>query len=1003
MRRINKHVLLCLILSGWMPGFAKENSAAIQMLTEKLNQPVHPQFAALNFDLLDLPIAPGGPLALEDARQPGVLVDVDQELAGEVVVLLDIDTKERHKIWSSADENSPAVKDWNRIMEEYEPKGVVFLAVWAQQRNQSVEQQRAEALAYAAKNGLTGYLLLDKLTPKTKVPQGSRRSLFTTYASSRLPGHPPGNQVLIRNAEGSLVFKARESRLGFGYHTVRHLLDRLLDPAYDTAVRSEFPGKSRALPVVKKKSGGLLYSESFDHYADNHTFKLEPRWGFTYAKQSRLDIRPDLVEGQGREGSSAIDLHHHYSCLSLIPYGLQHQLPAPLTDGTLSFYLKRGKGKALPKPSTGYRAAPGATAYRSLCIGFGQPESYEPAGHIFATGDWMNETFVPSYRIDQPGAVAYARNAWQKVTVTCKPGRNAAIRIDGQPVGELNSESIDWFGVRLSNEGKTCLLDDVEIFYKGDPDALQKAHAAASKKSISPVTPFTAEQTALLTAAREPRLKGSAAATLPAGAVSRPDIGYWEPPYLTFDHPIPARPLVLENLLNPGQFEDLVEKHRGKIIWVTRLRKGDHGNEQAIRPRTALRSPTVFNRVYKLAKEYGPKGVVVIGVGAVDGGHRDMATTYEDRVMDTMETIIASRDLQAELGIPKEHIIYGSFPEVYDEIVGERFPGQLRLWNETIRGNLLGGQFAGMGTDTIIDPQGRIVYRGTGPDGNQYWKARYVLDRLLDPTFELACRQEFSNPELKHHKSPLLPNANITAKGVTYRDGFENYIDTYDFGLQPCWGFTYENYPNEHTAALFEGKGRDGSKAILLNNYQEADKFCGNKAGTIGARHKLPAPLTDGHVRFYVKRGEHVKAAYYGQPPLYRFGVCFYDGEGAALESITTLGEWQNEHFAIVKTEPFKKWNAYKRNIMKGDAIVKKTEQKMARDDWQEIRITCKPEANATVSINGIPAGELSGGTVGAVEFRQETWSGTWVDDFEVFYRGDGDALHKQHKEGAGL
>ena len=454
---------------------------------------------------------------------------------------------------------------------------------------------------------------------------------------------------------------------------------------------------------------------------------------------------------------------------------------------------------------------------------------------------------------------------------------------------------------------------------------------------------------------------------------------------------------MLENLRKPGQFENLIEKYRGKIIWVTQLRKGDHGNEQAIRPRTAHRSPTVFNRVYKLAKEYGPKGVVVIGVGTVDGGHRDTATTYEDRIMDAMEIIVASRDIQAELGIPKEHIIYGSFPEVYDESVGERFPGQLRLWNGSLRGNLMRGQFAGMGPDAILDPQGRIVYRGSGPDGLQYWKARYVFDRLLDPSFEIACRQEFLNPELPHYKSPRLQNVEVSSKGLMYRDAFEGYAATYDFGLQPRWGFTYANYPNEHTAALFEGEGRNGSKAILLNNYQEADKFCGNKAGTIGARHKLPAPLIDGSVRFYIRRGGHVKRS--GMPSLYRFGVCFYDAEEKALESLTTLGDWKMENFSIVKIEPFIQWNAYKKSVMKDDVIVKKTELKMAEDAWQEVVITCTPGNKATITIDGNLIGELSGESLGVIEFRQETWSGTWVDDFEVFYRGDAKILKENHRQ----
>ena len=110
-----------------------------------------------------------------------------------------------------------------------------------------------------------------------------------------------------------------------------------------------------------------------------------------------------------------------------------------------------------------------------------------------------------------------------------------------------------------------------------------------------------------------------------------------------------------------------------------------------------------------------------------------------------------SRALADEQKLRKDQTIYGFFPEVYDEILGERFPSQMRLWNKTKRTLSVGaaseditrGAFGGAGVDSVIDREGRIVFRGGDTDGLTYFSARYALDRLLDDGFDSAIRQEF--------------------------------------------------------------------------------------------------------------------------------------------------------------------------------------------------------------------------------------------------------------------
>ena len=77
----------------------------------------------------------------------------------------------------------------------------------------------------------------------------------------------------------------------------------------------------------------------------------------------------------------------------------------------------------------------------------------------------------------------------------------------------------------------------------------------------------------------------------------------------------------------------------------------------------------------------------------------------------------------------------------------------------------------------------------------------------------------------------------------------------------------------------------------------------------------------------------------------------------------------------------------------------KPTDIAMAADDWQEVRFVCKPGSKVQVLVDGRTVGALDTESLSAVEIRGETYSGTWIDDVELFYSGDAETLKKKHAE----
>ena len=986
-------------------------------ISAKLRQPIKTHFGAFNFDIFDFPQEQGCTLELLNVNDRTVS-NINVDNTNQIVVLVAVNPEDsRHgENWElpEATNANHAVDNLTRFYNEFSASNVAVYGVWLPKKNDDVEQNISNAVDYAAETSFPCPLMIE--TNKFVKPSGSSfKSAFTQYIGLKIPGHTYPDISCLKDKNNKIVFRGYEHYSGFSYHTYKHLVNRILSPSYETATRIEFAGsKSRVLPVTNVTAEGIFLKDDFEGYADNHDFKLQPRWGFSYERQSRLDVKAALLEGEGRSGSTAAEITHEYNCLNMTPYPLQHRFPEPLSNGYVRFYIKRH-----PQATEG-EAGNG----RAFCITFDKPGTDFVAGHLFATGEWESETFVTNFIMTQPSHINFSVSDWHEIVVECSPGQKAKIKVDNQPFGQLNSEVINWVGFRMnqSNPTRSFLIDDFEIFYSNKTSV-----AANYADSYPPAADFTTEEQEWIYKSIVPELKGDPLVELPQSAIPRKDFyDKWEiKKSFNFNCPLVLDDLILEDMKNPGNLVNVSKKYKGKIIYIAKVVKGDHANEGALRRRSGTLSPTIFNRVYTLAKELKDNtNVVVIGVVDYDAGHRDTCTSAEDKRREYMEVIDVSKDLAVELNQPKTKIIYGAFDDVYDEILWEPHANQMRLWSKSFRGELNKGSFGGRGVDVILDKKGRCVFRSKGIDGFDYWEAKYVIERLLDPDFDVAVRQEFRNKHLENYRPPLLPVQIEQAGGLLYKDDFENYFNagdtefyhaTFNFALEPCWGFRTTFTPSSRNPASIQKKcGISNSTALLINDYSGADTFGGNTPDICG-RHFFPAPLSNGYFSIMLKRGAKTPWRSFGRPPLYRFGLIIYGENGKYAqkysnydsnrdfdeyhsEVLSTLGDWESETFATFDSEKFVLASAYKNKDL-SQYLIQDTGIPMSLSNWHEIKIVCSSGEFAKIMIDGADAYTLTTKFVTGIEFRGESWSGTYVDDAELFYEGDPAELKQTHQK----
>ena len=1011
--KISKIVAIILIVTSTT--FALTDAEISSNITAKLRQPIKTHFGAFNFDIIDFPQEQGYNLELLNVNDRTV-TNINVHHTNQIVVLVAVNPEDnRHgENWElpEATNANHAVDNLTRFCNEFSASNVAVYGVWLPSGNDDVELNISNAIDYANETAFPCPLMIE--TNKFVKPSGSSfKTAFTQYIGIYVPGHTFPSISCLKDKNNKIVLRGYEHYSGFSYHTYKHLVNRILSPGYETATRIEFAGsKSRVLPVTNVTAEGIFVKDDFEGYSDNHDFKLQPRWGFSYERQSRLDVKAALLEGEGRSGSTAAEVTIDSSCLNTYTYPLQHRLAEPLSNGFVCFYIKRHPDAS----ASNNNSAPN----RSFCVTFGKPGTDFVAGHLFAVGDWKSETFVTNFIIDQPSHISFSDSDWHEITVECALGQKAAIKVDDQPFGHLNSEAVNWVGFRMNakNPDRSFLVDDFEVFYSN-----KSSVAASYADGYLPAATFTTEEQDRVYKEIEPEYQGNRV-KLEQSAIPRLDYyGGWKTKAsFTFNHPLELDDIILEDMRDIGNFVNISQKYKGKIIWFTRIVKGDHSNEEALRPRSSYLSPTVFNRVYTLADELRENtNVVIIGVVCYDGGHRSTSTSSEDKRRTFMEITDISKDLVVEFNLPRQKIIYGAFDDAFDEILWEPHANFMRIWNKTFRGQLKNGSFAGFGADVIIDKNGKCVFRGDGADGFNYWKPRYVIERLLDADFDVSVRQEFRNKNLIYYKSPLLPVVEEKVGGLSYKDDFESYFQNgetnpwqaaYNFALEPCWGFRTTFTPDtKNPASIQTDTGISNSTALLLNNYASADTFSGNKPRICG-RHFFPIPLSNGYFSIFVKRGPQVPK--FGKPPLYRFGLIIYGENGKYAqkynnydsnrdfdeyhsEALTTLGDWTNETFAMVEPDKFVLASAYKHKDL-SQYLIQDTGIPMSLSNWHEIKIVCSSGKFAKIMIDGSDAYTLTTKFVTGIEFRGESWSGTYVDNAELFYEGDAAVLKQLHQ-----
>ncbi len=995
------------------------HDALQQSINEKLLRQPRPQLLNGAYDIIDYPLAPGMDILLENCQQAGTFVSLHDQFAGELVVFYEINPI--HQCWddSHAHKVPAGPQRLKAIVDRYQQKGVQFIGIFNiggfgyQAPKKSYAERMDMAKSYVEAHNIPGLVLVNGDPDRKKY--GSRFSPFKVYLGPQMVGNSKGGlAVFIRGKDGRFVYRGWE-QVGFGYHATRLILERMTNSDFDKAVRSEFyPNKIRTLPIREKRADGLAYRDDFESYPDNHSFKLEPRWGFSYEGQSRIDLNAELVEHAGHNKSTGV-------CVAHKPLGyvnvdaLIHTLPAPLTDGTLCFSVRRRpvtleQSRAFQvREEQARRLQRDYLPYRSIEVRFGKPNSYDSTGVLFATGSWLQEHFCLNHRRDNPPTTVLSEQDWHQVTVTCTPGQKAQVHVDGVAIGQLRGESIGDLSFRVAEKGKAYYIDNVEVFYRGQAEHILAAHETARPIHTQAVEAFSArEQQALETFFPHVNC-GTVQAPLGPNAIPRADIIHNKGTF-TFDHPLTIDSLVMMDARNQGATVDVLKKYRGKIICIM-IAAGV--NESGIRKRsTSSHSHTSFNRNYRLWSEYKNSDIVFIGRKG-DVGHRTTANTVSDLSRTALDLMRASADFADERNLARDQIMTGSFNEMFDEVLVEHRPnwlpamlkwgGQAGITQGTGNSSFLRSMHSS-GVFAILNPEGHIVFRGGAMDGNTYWQLRATLDRLLDTTFDAAIRQEFRNPTLKHYRSPLLPIIKEQENGLTYRDDFESYDDSYDFFLQPRWGFHYFRWldptiSTQNAPTPFVGEGRNNSTAILLHKQYNADAWCGNKTEGLNAEHRFPALLKDGHFSLYVRRGPHVAAL--GEPALFRLGLTCLDENGQQLDTLTTFGPWKKEHFGMMPSKQFLKWNIYtvrnKKMKMIPDHI--DTGIAMAENDWQQITIRCTPKQNARIFIDQQQVAELPTETLSGIQLVSETWSSFYIDDAELFYAGNAATLTANHAQ----
>ena len=866
------------------------------------------------FDLFDVPdakVITAGLYPLELVGKNGQFIDAAKDFANKAVIMVFMNPS-FSKGWKGA-RLTQALKDYQALYDEFNPKGVEFIAVYsdANKNKKDKELRRKKAEDFFATNKFPGILAIEDFGKTSTNKRGRVRTgkgRIGEYCKLQSSYFYDSAACVIKNKNNKIIFRERGRILFKDLLTL--MLKRITDNAFNTEINNEFPKQKRSLPIIVKEKNALIYKDDFESYTDNISFQTAPRWGFHYETQYRIDAKASIQEGVGIEQSKAAIIDADY------PHGLkegglssrwhnalEHDFPMPLTDGSFRFQIKNTS-----KLTSGIQIKNEYDKYNSimttdLLIVFNGAEKFAPSGYLII----KNGTFILVDEnifirdVKEKGKLAVANKEWHSIELKTIKDNNSQIFIDGTLLGELTSGKTVGMNIRC-RPGARFLVDDVELRYNGKPEEILTQHKSYRKEvqkvqvGASPY-PFTEEEKKTF----KTRFNVS---------VDRKQ--------MFFDNPTKLNgTLLMEKVHKPGEYVDILKERKGKPIYI-------HASlalsPQAVLYRTYTGSAK-YTQVRLLAQTLKDQiEIYTYGAQYWTGclmGYEEMRLLRHEQSV----AKLAARDL-----IGKVH--FWEIDETCDEdhnLLLNDFDDSWNQWTGVNGGASLWGGSHGSIPFKIdgfyLNAKGEMTADSAG-EYNYHEGQWPIMRATIDPKLAASMINDFKEGSPIVRKMTL-PIVEETADGTFYKDNFDSYKNSTELLTQPCWGFNYK-WMNKrrslgyrryfmHRSTIDPKMGIDGSNAMFVDcshrlNRVAATPQAGRKAEDqerrnpqIGAsKHIFPKALTNGHFKCSVRQSlKSQKQSYGGRGTNKKFTgrwfwLEFLDAKGKVIDAVTTTGQPMN-------------------------------------------------------------------------------------------------------------
>ncbi len=469
MNPFKKHLLFLLILLYCMGlGVSELHAAPTKIWGEEW------------LDLVDEPAQTVGTLVLPKVADAGP-VDITN-YAGKIIVLLEIDPDrgwwETNLVLEGTAVSRPtpdALDRYQELTDIYTGNtDVVFIPIWTGDAGEAADYLAkytvpGEDMLLDASNDLLSYIGMN-YTDKERIDR-----IKDTYDVA-----PFNTASCIIHTNGEIVY--RDARY-FPAHALRTIIDRLTDTNFDANIRMDFPN-TRSQWEYTTQGSSLVYTEDFEQYSNSYSFKLDPRWGFSYDYQGEMDNRSDIHTQGGVGSSKALYVNanwywmHHKNVGYMEGDGVWYNapaltLPAPLTNGTLTFYIKNGPedplGSFRSLVASKWDSMEKLTGIRLYTSHYDLIGSHSGGGtplpHEIFVGRLWNENGVVTSGVGNGSTNAVFSNSWHKVEIKCVPGQDARFYWDDEPLDELDSSSITTIEFSPVFDRPGYYIDDLSITY----------------------------------------------------------------------------------------------------------------------------------------------------------------------------------------------------------------------------------------------------------------------------------------------------------------------------------------------------------------------------------------------------------------------------------------------------------------------------------------------------------------------------------------------------------